>query len=116
MNQRRFPRVNYQCKVRLRQQGNTVTISSVTENIGLGGICLYLDRGLDVFSSAELELALEDGKPSIKAQGTIVWVVRRREFKKGPCFDTGVEFTELSPEDKARLESVIDKLATPSAP
>ena len=59
----------------------------------------------------ELELNLGAGNPPIRVQGTIVWVVRRRELKKGPCFDTGVEFAGLSPEDKTRLEAVLDKIA-----
>ncbi|MBI3615954.1 MAG: PilZ domain-containing protein [Candidatus Omnitrophica bacterium] len=116
MNQRRFPRTKCQCKVRMKQQGHTFTISTVTENVGLGGVCVYLEKGLDIFSPVDLELILGDGKPPVKIQGTIVWVVRRREFKKGYCFDTGVEFAELSPEDKARLDSVIDKVSPPSFP
>lgn len=116
INQRRFPRAKCQCKVRLKQQGHTTTIGTVTENVGLGGVCVYLDKGLDIFSPVDLELALDDGKPPVKIQGTIVWVVRRREFKRGPCFDTGVEFSELSPEDKARLDSVIDKTSSESSP
>ncbi len=111
MNQRKFPRTRCQCTVKMRQQGATHTIASSTENIGLGGVCVLLERGLDVFSPVELELALPDGKPLSRASGTIVWVVRRRELKKGPSFDTGIEFAELQPEDKARLEAIIDKIA-----
>ena len=114
INQRRFPRAKCQCKVKLKQQGHTFTISTVTENVGLGGVCIYLEKGLDIFSPVDLELILGDGKPPVRVQGTIVWVVRRRELKKVSCFDTGVEFTELSPQDKARLDSVIDKVNAPS--
>jgi len=109
INQRRFPRAKCQCKVRLKQHNQTFTIAAVTENVGLGGVCVLLERGLDIFSPVDLELNLEDGKAPVKTQGTIVWVVRRRELKKGACFDTGVEFAELSPEDKSRLDSVIDR-------
>ena len=109
IDQRRFPRAKYQCTVKLTQEGGTTTTSAVTENIGLGGVCVLLEKGLDIFSPVELELTLSDGKLPLKVKGTIVWVVRRRELKKGPCFDTGVEFSELSPEDKARLEAEIAK-------
>ena len=109
MDQRRFPRAKYRCVVRLHQEGKTSTISSVTENVGLGGVCILLEQGLDVFSPVELELDLDDGRPPLKLQGTIVWAIRRRELKKGSTFDTGVEFAQMTPEDKARLEAVMDK-------
>lgn len=114
MDQRRFPRCKYKCVVALRQGGGS-TFSAVTENIGMGGVCVLLEKGFDIFSPVDLELTLEDGKPPIRVQGTIVWVVRRREVKKGPQFDTGVEFAQLGPEDKARLEALIDKIGPPPA-
>lgn len=112
INQRRFPRAKYECKVTLNQQGGGVPISAVTENIGLGGVCVLLEKGFDVFSPAELELALKDGLPPLKVQGTVVWVVRRRGVKQGPSYDTGVEFVQLLPEDKSRLEALLSKLGT----
>lgn len=109
MDQRRFPRANYKCIVTLRQEGKPSTVSTTTENIGLGGICILLEKSLDIFSAVDLELSLDDGKPPVRVQGTVVWVVRRRDVKKGPNFDTGVEFADISAEEKARLEAVIDK-------
>ena len=109
IDQRRFPRTKCQCIVKVRQEGGTSSVSATTENVGLGGVCLLLERGLDIFSPVELELNLGDGKVPIRAEGTIVWVVRRGDLKKGPCFDTGVEFAGLSAEEKTRLEAVIDK-------
>ena len=109
IDQRRFPRAQYKCVVGLRQPGGASTVSAVTENIGMGGVCVLLDKGLDIFSPVELDLTLNDGKGLLRVKGTIVWVVRRREFRKGPCFDTGIEFADLSAEDKARIEAVLDK-------
>jgi len=97
--------------VKLSQTGESKEISAVTENIGLGGICVFLERGLNIFSPVELELSLGPESLPVKASGTIVWVVRRREFRKKPSFDTGIEFSRLSPEDKNRLEAILDKLA-----
>ena len=109
IDQRRFPRAKYKCVVNLRQPGGDSAISATTENIGMGGICVLLDKGLDIFSPVELELTLDDGKGPLQIKGTIVWVVHRKEFRKEATFDTGVEFAELSPEDKARVEAVLDK-------
>ena len=110
MDQRRFPRVKYQCVVNLRQEGKRSTIPAVTENLGLGGVCVLLERELGLFAPVELALRLSDWKPPIRVQGTIVWVVRRGELKKGSRFDTGIEFAGISGEDKARLEAVLDKI------
>lgn len=110
MNQRRFPRVGYHCTVSMSQGGKYSTIPAVTENLGLGGVCLMLEQEFDIFSPAGLELNLEDGKPPVQVKGTIVWVVRRRELGKKMAFDTGIEFSNLSPQDKARIEAVLDKI------
>jgi hypothetical protein len=109
MNQRKFPRANYKCVVKLHQKGGGTSIPAVTENIGLGWVCIILEQGLDIFSPVDLEITLDDGKGAVKAQGTIVWVVRRRQIRKKPQFDTGVEFSGLSALNKARLEAVLDK-------
>ena len=99
--------------VTLQQTGDFSPVSTNTENIGLGGICVLLNRGLDIFSTVELDLTLDDGKGPLHVKGTVVWVVQRKEFRKSPNFDTGVEFADLSAEDKARLEAVIDKSNPP---
>ena len=109
IDQRRFPRAKFKCVVMLRQAGGSSMISANTENIGLGGVCVLLDKGLDIFSTVGLDLTLDDGKGPLHVKGTVVWVVQRKEFRKGPNFDTGVEFADLSAEDKARIEAVIDK-------
>lgn len=110
MDQRQFPRVKCRCVVRLKQGASVPLISTVTENVGLGGVCVLLDQGLDIFSLVDLEVTLSENQPPLKIQGTIVWVVRRGEIKKGPAFDTGIEFTGLSAQDKARLQAVLDKV------
>ncbi len=113
IDQRRFPRAKYKCVVGLKQAGDTVPVAATTENIGMGGVCVLLEKGLDIFSPVELDLTLDDGKSPLHVKGTVVWVVRRRELRKGPSFDTGVEFADLSTEDKARIEAVIDKANPP---
>lgn len=109
IDQRRFPRAKYKCTVILREQGESSSISAVTENVGIGGICILLQRSVDIFSAVEVELQLDDGKPPVKTGGTVVWVVRRGELRRGSSFDTGIEFSQLTPEDKARLEAIIEK-------
>jgi c-di-GMP-binding flagellar brake protein YcgR len=111
MDKRRFPRASYKCSVSLKQKGETAVLQTVTENLGLGGVCVLLDKGLDIFSPVSLEIKLDEAQPPVSVLGTIVWVVRRREFKKGSSFDTGIEFSELSPPNRSKIEAVLAKLA-----
>lgn len=109
MDQRRFPRAKYKCVVKLRQASGSAPFQAETENIGLGGVCVLLEQGFDIFSPVDLEITLEDGKSPVRSGGTIVWVVRRMGPKKKVSFDTGIEFSEIAPEDKARIEALLDK-------
>ena len=111
INQRRFPRANYQCIVKLKSKNSTSEISANTENIGMGGICVLLEHPLEIFSTVEVALLLEKKKSPAVFQGTVVWVVQRRQLKKESRYDTGIEFTEISPEQKAALESILDQMA-----
>ncbi len=110
INQRKFPRANYQCVVKLKSKNSPSKVSSKTENLGMGGLCVLLEHRLEIFSMVEVELSLEEKKSPTIFQGTVVWVVQRRQLKKGSQFDTGIEFNEVSPEQKARLEAVLDQL------
>ncbi len=82
MDQRRFPRVHHQCVVSLRQAHARPSIAASTENIGIGGVCVLIDQGLDIFAPVDVELNLEDGQPPIACRGMVAWVVRRRELNR----------------------------------
>jgi len=111
MNQRRFPRIKSRCDVKLQQGRGSTAISTVTENVGLGGLCVLLNRRMDLFASVELELYIDDGQSPIKTRGTVVWVVPRGALdKRKSSFDTGIEFSGLSADDRARLEALLDKI------
>ena len=112
MDQRRFPRGRYKCVVTVQQSASASPFNAMTENLGLGGVCILIDRSLDIFSPVELEISLEDGQPPLRVSGTVVWVVRQRELRKGSSFDTGVEFNQLSAEQRSRIEAIVDKTAS----
>lgn len=111
INRRRFPRANYACVVRIRHKGEAEAFNTQTENIGCGGVCVILPKDVKIFSPVEVELDLNDKKPNINCDGTIVWVVRRSEInEKTPAvFDTGIEFSNLKDEDKERIEEIIQE-------
>ena len=99
INRRKFPRANYKCLIYIKKRLNAKTISTQTENIGAGGICVLIKEDLGLFQGVDIELFFEDDKPPIKSGGTVVWVVKKTEPKqKGSyVYDTGIEFIDARP-------------------
>ena len=113
INRRKFPRANYKCTITIKKRLTAKTISTYTENIGAGGICVMLKEDLGLFQGVDLEIILEDTAPPIKSGGTIVWVVKKSEpkQKKGThLYDTGIEFIDIRPEDRDRISEVVDSI------
>ena len=111
VNRRRFPRANYACVVKVRYKGDSEIFNTQTENIGCGGVCVMLPKDVKIFSPVEIDLDLNDSKPNVTCDATVVWVIRRSEIKEvtPTTFDTGVEFSNLKDEDKQRIEQIIQE-------
>jgi len=111
MDRRRFPRAHYRCKIIVVHRRHKEKLSTFTENIGLGGVCVVLSKELDKFSEAELLIYLEDGQMPLDCVGRIVWVVRREfaEPNKAIEYDTGIEFLQLKDNDKLRVERIVQE-------
>lgn len=104
IDRRRFPRADYPCKIVVFKKGKTEKFSTHTENIGVGGVCVILERGLDKFLPVELILYLENGHPPIECDGRVVWVVKRQAE-----FDTGIEFVNIKEKDALRIERIVQE-------
>ena len=113
LNRRRFPRVTYPCMITLRHDhGEPEIILTHTENLGVGGVCVIINKALKMFSPLGLELDLLDGESHIKCEAKVVWAVRRKmEEKKKPLFyDVGIEFINISAQDQKRLDEIVKRL------
>jgi len=114
MDRRKFPRANYPCLVIIRKDHDSPdAMLTHTENVGIGGICVILKKGLELFTPVELEIDLMDTQSHIKCEGKVVWVVRRKETeeKKPSFFDTGVEFVRIKEEDRKRVVYIVERLS-----
>ena len=109
---RKFPRANYKCLVTVRKKLNPQTFTTQTENIGIGGVCVILQKRLDIFSQVDLVLTLQNGLPPVKCEGAVVWTVRRADLKKvkPDSYDTGIEFSNIKPDDRQKIEEIIEKI------
>jgi c-di-GMP-binding flagellar brake protein YcgR len=112
INRRKFPRANYKCLISIKKRLNAKTISTHTENIGAGGICVLIKEDLGLFQGVDIELFFEDDKPPIKSGGTVVWVVKKTEPKqKGSyVYDTGIEFIDARPEDREKITDMVEQI------
>jgi hypothetical protein len=101
IDKRKFPRADYICDLLVFKEGRSREFLAHTENIGTGGICTLLKDPLDKLSLVEIILYLKDGLPPVRCGARVVWSVKR-----GPDFDTGIEFINLSDADYVRIEKI----------
>ena len=107
-NKRKFPRLNIHCEIELSSESQQAPIRADTENMGVGGVCVILDRSLERFSKCRITLDLKEKE--ISCDGKVVWIVPTREAKNSKKrFDTGIEFVELAPSETAMIRSYVEK-------
>ena len=104
IDKRRFPRINYPCKVIVLRSDLKETFATHTENIGTGGICVILPRQILKFCMVEVLVYLQNGKGPLECNGRVVWSIN-----KNNTFDTGIEFIDLKAVDSLRIEKIIQE-------
>ncbi len=109
-NQRKFPRLRLHCEITIQPQGKTKPIVATTENVGAGGVCVIQDQPLERFTPCSIRLDLEKGQGQVECHGKVAWSIERREvMKTRNRFDTGIEFTNITPEDLAKIRAFIQQ-------
>jgi c-di-GMP-binding flagellar brake protein YcgR len=112
IDQRRFPRISYRCRILVFNAGREEVIETTTENIGAGGICVSLEKEFKLFEDVAMEIFLGDQGEPISCKGTIVWVVKRHPTtsEEKAQYDTGVEFRDISEEDRQRVSRLVEDI------
>jgi len=113
LERRQFPRVNYPCLVTIRHESQGMdAFLTHTENIGTGGVCVIFKEGTKLFSEVDLEIDLLDMEKNIKRKGRIVWSVKTqaKNQSKTTVYDTGIEFSNITPEEQKRIMQVVIQL------
>jgi hypothetical protein len=98
--QRKYPRFKAALPVELRQRGGSVPVRAQTGDIGLGGCYVEMTSTQQV--SKEVEVVLWVGQEKVVARGVVV--------SNHPAFGNGIKFTQVSDNDKARLQKLVDSL------
>ncbi len=112
MDKRKFPRANYRCLLRVKRESRVDVLETYTENIGVGGICVVVDKELDLFSKVSLEIVLGEDKDPVFCEGKIVWVVKKSPLQSGGIYeyDTGIEFVNLPEKYEHMMTSIIENI------
>jgi len=105
---RKFPRLKYPCKLILG--GENKVYSLHTENISAGGLRVILEKKLAINTPLSIELGL--GLKDIKCKGRVIWVTDIKSLQMGEVtlFDTGIEFTQIEPQDRKILRELIERI------
>jgi len=98
--QRQHPRFKVALPVELRQPGVNVPLRAQTGDIGLGGCYVEMTSTQQV--SKEVEVILWVGQEKVVARGVVV--------SNHPAFGNGIKFTDVSDQDRARLQKLVESL------
>jgi uncharacterized protein (TIGR02266 family) len=102
LNRRIDERIAARFEVRFNQsQEAAKALRAYSLNISAGGLCLRTQRAYDVGTPVQMDMVIEG--QAFQIQGVIAWVRDESEA-------IGVRFTEMSEQDRERLQRVIDSI------
>lgn len=104
VEKRRYVRIDHPIRIRYRVAHNLQSDEeAVSKNIGGRGVCLILNRSIQVGSSLKLSFRLPGVYPAIEARGKVVWTNKLRSGSQDLPNGTeaGVQFTSISNASKA---------------
>ena len=83
---------------------------SLTKDISEGGVCFTSNDFLSVFTRLILEVSVPSFSRPIKAISKVAWI---RKLDRGSQFKIGLQFMDMTEEDKKHLLSFISKSPAP---
>ncbi len=106
IERRIYTRAPFSFTAKVIKKSTKETLVAETRNIGAGGICVSLKRNFGLFNEVLVQINFQDNiNAPIECEGRIVWVLEDSASAQGAekSFDTGIEFTKVKEEDKARI-------------
>ncbi len=106
-NRRKYPRANYPCQLTMwLADGSNETILANTSNIGVGGLCVHLNQGVDVGTKVDILLTFADSTSPLKCRGVVV-----RSFKgEEQFYNIGIQFDPLDEQRSSFLKGKVSEL------
>ena len=112
IQKQRYPRALYRCTVSLWTSEGPVRVNCFTKNVSTGGLCIVMQDQLDVSQQVRLQIHIEDSLPPVVCEAVVRWTLAyRMNVPPSPStrYETGFEFCEISPTDRARIEKVVSE-------
>jgi len=116
LEKRQFPRIKFHCMIVIlngsERDNKNNRLLTHTENVGIRGVCVTLKEDVKVLSAVNIELDLLDVENHICCNGKVVWSIKREDDdeNKPRFFNVGIEFSDITEEDKSRLGIIIERL------
>lgn len=109
---RRFPRINARLPLQYKDIQRPIETYSgtLTRDIGEGGIRFIANEFLSIFTRLLVEASIPSFSRPIKAISKVAWI---RKIPSGNQYDVGVQFMDMTEEDKKHLTSFIAKSPAP---
>lgn len=114
-NKRKFPRLNLQCEIEIQSEVQSFpVIQTITENVGMGGVCVIVDQSLGRFNRCRLRLELnhQPDKQVVECSGKVVWIIATRDIRSRKIrYDTGIEFMDIESDTRKMLKAYLEEHA-----
>jgi hypothetical protein len=106
-NKRKYPRANCPCQLTLwMADGSNETILANTSNIGIGGLCVYLNQGVSVGTKVDIQLNFTNSTTPFRCGGSVVRSIPESE----KFYNIGIQFEPLNELKRSFLDGIISEL------
>lgn len=106
---RRFVRLNSSVDIQytLLEKEPAERLRTKSRNISAGGICIIAYEELATDSILLVSIYLPQENEPIITKGRVAWVQPFEIAREGRHYDIGVEFIEISPEDRKKIDQYV---------
>lgn len=109
---RKFPRMNLHCEIKVKCAEDGALIKSTTENLGVGGVAVVLDKSLERFSTCEIRLKINPDESEIACDGKVMWIVPMKDMHgRKTRYDVGIEFIDLPEPSRNSIRKAIEEFS-----
>lgn len=100
---RRFVRLNSSLPVIYKPVGEDTGFTSLTRNVGGGGIGLFTERRVAPGTMLEIEVAFPNRPAPIRFRGTVIWsgeLILKEGDTTPRAYEAGVRFLDITEDDR----------------
>ena len=121
IEKRRFPRLLMNVEVEYAVAGieDAELYTTGSKNVSEGGICVIVFEKVACGTIVNLKFEMPEWNRFITAKGKIAWMRELTFDKNQSCdmYEAGIEFVEINPEDRRKInEYIISKITPPIPP